>query len=1031
MKNALKRIVLASYLVLLAAIGWTQTKPVTGKVTDEKGEPLPKVSILVKGTAIGTATTDDGSFSLQVPASANTLIVSSLNFETQEVAITGNSMNIVMKMGSQQMEEVVVVGYGTQKITKVSGAISTIKGRDIEKLKPVRAEDALQGRASGVTVISPGSPGAKPTVLIRGIPSYTGTDPIVVVDGAIQSLDDLNSINAADIESINILKDAASTSIYGVKGGNGVIVITTKGGRKNQKSEFIYSGNYGVQEVQNMIGVLNATEYAAIINEGSVASGGDLIFPDISAFGVGTNWQEQIFEKAPIQSHSITARGGSDKLTYFLSGSFLGQDGIVGGGDKSHFKRLTATSNLIYTLSNRLKLLTNTSFVNIRGTGVSTNSINGVISNALNFDPTLPIYNTDPNVYGKYSTSQYILSEIFNPLTQLENSYNESNTNKLYGKLELQYDVIKNLKFTSRFGYTYTNVTGKSFTPLQFYGQSHINSTLNADGTPKTGAHNSVEENKTTYFNYTFENFANYNFSVADDHHFDLVAGMSVSKITGNNVNGSRQDVPFNSWDYADISSATGTAPNSGLSVGSYQYERRNLSYFGRVNYDYDSRYLASATIRRDGSYAFGPANKFATFYAGSLGWLVSSEKFFNSNLINNLKIRGSYGATGNENVSPQFQQISNDIYRYNLGQNAGYTFGQNPTVGGATIASFRNDALKWEKQVQINAGFDLGIMNNKFSLSADYYQRDISGLLFTPTLSLYLGTAALPMANIGTTKTNGFDFTLSYQEVLSEELRFNTYVNLTTAKNKVTETNNGLVTGGYYGIPSQTITRFEKGFTPGYFYGYKTDGLFQNAAEIESKASQPGAQPGDIRFVDVNGDGKIDANDRTMIGDPFAEYTAGWGLSIEYKGFDFNSFVYASIGNDIYRAYERNLAMTNKYRGVLGRWTGEGSTNDANNPRYTFVDNNNNIRASDRYIEDGSFVKIKDIQLGYTIPSKLVKKAKIDRIRIYAQVKNAYTFTKYSGYDPEISGGIFDTGIDRGIYPQARTWSMGLDVKF
>ncbi len=1030
MKHVVQRIVLASVLMLFAALGWAQNKQVTGKVTDEKGEALPKVSILVKGTAVGTATGDDGSFTLQVPTSATRLVVSSLNFETQEVAITGNNLTIVLKQASQQMEEVVVVGYGTQKITKVSGAIATVKGRDIEKLKPVRAEDALQGRASGVTVISPGSPGAKPTVLIRGIPSYTGTDPIVVVDGAIQSLDDLNSINAADIESINILKDAASTSIYGVKGGNGVIVITTKGGRRNQKTELTYSGNYGIQEVQRKIGVLNATEYAAILNEGSVASGGDLIFQDISSLGVGTDWQDQIFKNAPLQSHSVTARGGSDKMSYFLSGSYLGQDGIIGGGEKSHFKRMTATANMTYNLSNKFRLITNTSFVNIKGTGVSTNSINGVISNALNFDPTLPIYNTDPNVYGKYSTSSTILSEIYNPLTQLENSYNKSNTNKLYGKIELQYDIIKDLRFTSRYGYTYTNVTGKGFTPLQFFGAGHINSTLNADGTPRTGSHNSVDENKTTYYNYTWENFANYNFKLLDDHSFDLVAGMSASKVMGDNVNGSRQDVPFNSWEYADISSATGTAPNSGIGLGSYQYERRNLSYFGRVNYDYSGRYLASATVRRDGSYAFGPENKFATFYAGSLGWVVSNENFFKSDLINHLKLRASYGATGNENVSPQFQRVSTNIYMYNLGQNAGYVFGQGPAVGGATIASFRNDALGWEKQVQINAGFDLSVLNNKLSLSADYYQRDISGLLFTPSLSLYLGTAALPMANIGTTKTSGIDLTLSYNENLGRDAKFSTYVNFTTAKNEVTETNNGFITGGNYGIPSQSITRFEKGFTPGYFYGYKTDGLFQNVNEIESHASQPNAQPGDIRFVDINKDGKIDASDRTQIGDPFADYTVGWGLSVEYKGFDFNSFVYASVGNDIYRAYERNLAMTNKYRGVLGRWTGEGTTNDANNPRYAFTDANNNTRASDRYIEDGSFLKLKDIQLGYTLPASIVKKAKIDRIRVYAQVKNAFTLTRYSGYDPEISGGIFDTGIDRGIYPQARTWSFGLDLK-
>lgn len=1031
MKKVLPAVLLPALFVLLALAGWAQTKTVTGKVTDEKGAPIPNASILVKGTKLGTSTAENGSFTIQVPEGATTLSVSSLNYDSREFAITGSPLTLSLAKAGGKLDEVVVVGYGSQKVTKVSGAIATIKGSEIEKYRPVRAEDALQGRASGVTVVSPGTPGAKPTVLIRGIPSYTGTDPIVVVDGAIQTLDDLNSINSADIESINILKDAATTSIYGVKGGNGVIVITTKSGRRNMKTEFGYGGNYGIQQVQHKIGVLNATEYAAIANEGSVASGGNLIFPDISGLGVGTNWQDQIFKTAPLQSHAITARGGSDKVGFFLSGAYLGQGGIVGGKEKSNFDRLTGTVNLTADLLPRLKLIANNSYVNIKGMGIPENAINGVISNALNFDPTVGIYNTDPNVYGKYSTSKYILSEIINPLTQLDDTHNKSNTNKLYGKVELQLEVLKNFKITSRFGYTYTNVDGKSFTPLSFYGAGHINSTLNADGSTKTGAHNSVSEYKNTYFNYTFETFGTYNFKVGEDHNFETVLGYSMSKTTGNSISGSRQDVPFNSWDYADISSATGTAPASGLDVGSFQYERRNLSYFGRVNYDYKEKYLASFTARRDGSYAFGPANKFGNFFAGSLGWLVSNEDFFKSGFINYLKLRGSYGVTGNENVSPQFQRISTSIYLYNLGQNAGYTFGNEPTSIGATIASFKNDALGWEKQKQLNAGFDMRFFKNKFSLTADYYVRNISGLLFTPTLSLYLGTAALPTANIGTTKTTGVDITLGYTDNLSSKLKLNTYATFTTAKNLVTETNNGLITGGYYGIPSQSVTRFEKGYAPGYFYGYKTDGLFQNASDIAKSASQPGAQPGDIKFVDVNKDGVIDANDRTQIGNPFPDFTLGWGFSLEYKGFDFSSFVYASVGNDIYRAYERNLAMTNKFRSVLGRWTGEGSTNDANTPRYTFVDANQNTRASDRYVEDGSFIKIKDLQLGYNLPLAAFRKVGISKFRIYAQVKNAFTFTKYTGYDPEISGGIFDTGIDRGIYPQARIYSMGLDVKF
>ncbi|HET8827949.1 MAG TPA: TonB-dependent receptor [Pelobium sp.] len=1030
MKRKITSFSLVFYLLCFNFVIAQEIK-ITGKVSDENGVLLPGVSVKVKGTTSGTQTNPNGEFNLNAPSTKSILVFSYLGYLEQEVAVNGKSnINVSLKPDQKSLDEVVVIGYGTQKITKISGAISTVKASDIEKLNPVRAEDAIQGRASGVTVISPGSPGAKPTVLIRGIPSYTGTDPIVVVDGAIQTLDDLNSINPIDIQSINILKDAATTAIYGVKGGNGVIVVTTKKGSINQKTEFSYGANFGVQQVANTIGVLNASEYGAIINEGSVASGGNIIFPNLSTLGVGTNWQDQIFENANIQSHNLSARGGSDKMTYFLSAGFLGQDGIVGGGNKSFFDRTNGTANLTFNFTPKLKFTANTSFVNIKGSGVAENSINSVISNALNFDPTVPIFNNVPNTYGQYSFSQNIKSEIFNPLTQLQDTYNESNTNKLYGKLELQYNILENFSLTARYGYTNTDVTGKGFTPLSFYGPGHINSTLNADGTAKSGSHNSVAENKNTYYNFTFEQFGNYSFKINEDNSFAVVLGFSLAKVTGNAINGSRQDVPFNSWDFADISSATGTAPLSGISLGSFQYERRNLSYFSRIDYDYKSKYLASFSARRDGSYAFGADNKFANFYAGSLGWIVSSESFYNSDFFNFLKIRASYGITGNENVSPQYQKISTDIYTYNLGQNAGYTFGNEPTSIGATIASFRNDALAWEKQKQLNAGFDLEFFNNKFSLTADYFQKNISGLLFTPSLSLYLGTAAAPTSNIGTTKTSGVDINFGFNDNITKNLRLGTSLTFTTAKNLVTETNNGLITGGNYGIPGQSVTRFEEGYSPGYFYGFKTDGLFQNAAEISASPTQSNAQPGDIKFVDVTDDGIINDEDKTKIGDPFPDFTMGYNLNLSYKGFDFNTFLYASVGNDIYRAYERNLAMTNKFRSVLARWTGEGSTNDANNPRYSFIDANTNTRASDRYVEDGTFVKIKDLQVGYTLPKSLINSKVINRIRIYGQVKNLYTFTKYSGYDPEIAGGIFESGIDRGAYPQARTFSLGLDIK-
>jgi len=1009
---------------LIPALSQAQNKTVTGKVIGEKGEGVSKASVVVKNTKIGTTTNDLGEFSISAPSTAKVVVITSVGYESKEVAITGAPLEITLTESVSKLAEVVVVGYGTQKVTKVSGAISTVKSADIEKLKPVRTEEALQGKASGVTVIQSGSPGSKPTVLIRGIPSFSGTDPVVIIDGVPQSLTDFNSINPADIESINVLKDAATTAIYGVKGGNGVIVVTTKSGRKNQKTEIAVNSNYGIQEVMNTIGVLNASEYGAIINEGSTVAGGNIIFPDLKVLGVGTDWQKEIFKTAAMQSHNITARGGSEKMSYFLSGGYLNQGGIVGGNDKSIFSRANFTANLNFDLTSKLKFILNTTGVILDSKGLQENSFNSVIGSALNFDPTVPVLNNVPGTVGKYGFSNLLLSEIFNPLTKLDNTYNKNVGNKLYGKFEMQYDVVKNLKLTTRFGYTKYDGNAKSFTPLIFYGSNNVDNSMNADGSAVTGKHNSVSHEKTSNFNYTWETFANYNFSVKEDHNFETVLGFSQAKISGNAAGASRQDVPFNSWEFADFTAAVGnnTATNTNALAGYYyQYFRRNQSFFGRVNYDYQDKYLASFTARRDGSYAFGTDNKYANFFSGSLGWVVTKENFFKSDFIDYLKIRGSYGSIGNENVNPQFVGIETGGSSYGPTANSnGYTFG-GVFYPGSTVGSAANDALRWEKQVQSNAGFDMTFHKRKFSLSADYFRKNVDGLLFTPSASLYLGTVPIPTANIGSTKSSGIDVTLGYNETIAKAFKLNTSLTFTTAKNEVTATNSdgtAKIFGGYYfNGQSQSVTVFEKGFTPGYFYGYKTAGLFQTAADVAAAPTQSGAQPGDIRFVDMDKDGAITAADKTKIGDPFPDFTLGWSLNVEYKNFDFNAFTYASIGNDIYSAYERNANYSNKYRGVLGRWTGAGTTNDARNPRYSFTDANSNIRVSDRYVEDGSFIKIKNIQLGYTFPASVTKKL-FSRLRIYAQVKNAYTFTNYSGFDPEIAGGILDSGIDRGAYP-------------
>jgi len=1028
-------ILLSSLLQFVSA----QDIQVSGTVTNKtNGEPLVGATITVKGSNKPAISDIKGAFSLTAKKGA-VLVISYAGMKPVDITVADNSSALVIQMeesATATLSDVVVVGYGTQKITKVSGAISTIKSGDIEKLRPVRTEEALQGRAAGVNVIQSGSPGSKPTVLIRGIPSFSGNDPAVIVDGVVQSLTDLNSINPADIESINVLKDAATTAIFGVKGGNGVIVVTTKSGRKSQKAEISISSNYGVQEVLNTIGVLNASEYGAMINEGSTVAGGNIIFPDLSVLGVGTDWQKQIFKRAAIQSHNITARGGSDKMSYFLSGGYLSQGGIVGGNDKSIFNRGNLTANLSFDLSPKLKFIINTTGLILEGRGIQENSFNSIIGSALNFDPTVPVYNTVPNTVGKYGFSNYLLSEIFNPLTKLDNTFNKNSGSKLYGKFEFQYDVIKNLKLTTRFGYTKYDGNAKSFTPLVFYGPNNVENTMNADGSTVLDKHNSVSHVKTSNFNYTWETFGNYNFKVKEDHHFETVLGFSLAKVSGNEAGASRQDVPFNSWEFADFTAATGnnTATNSNALSGYYfQYFRKNLSYFTRINYDYRDKYLASFSYRRDGSYAFGIDNKFANFFSGSVGWVVSNEDFFKSNIIDHLKIRGSYGTIGNENTTPSYVRIATGGPSYGNPPNSnGYTFGD-IFYPGSTVASAANPALAWEEQVQTNAGFDITFLKRKFSLSADYFIKEVNGLLFKPSVSLYLGSVAVPDANIGSTRSSGIDLILSYNETIGRKVKLNTSVTFTTSKNEVTATNNdgtARYTGGsYFNGQSQTVTVFEKGFTPGYFYGYKTDGLFQTAADVAAAPTQTGAQPGDIRFVDVNGDKIINASDQTKIGDPFPDFTMGWNLNLEYKNFDFNAFTYASVGNDIYSAYERNANYSNKFRSVLARWTGPGTTNDAGNPRYSFTDANSNIRVSDRYVEDGSFVKLKNIQLGYTFPSSMTKKF-FSKLRVYVQVKNAFTITKYTGYDPEISGGILDTGIDRGAYPQARTYAFGLDIK-
>ena len=986
------------------------SQSVSGTVTDDNGIALPGATVLVQGTTNGVSTDFDGAYSISA-SSDDTLVFSFIGYASQSVLV-GSSSNINVSLSPDNLlDEVVVTGYGSQKASNISGSVSIVSGEEVEKIKPLRIEDALQG-TTGLNVISSPNPGGKPSVLIRGITSFSGTDPLVVIDGINSSLYDMDAISPSDIESVSVLKDASTTAMYGVRGGSGVIVITTKSGKKNQDTVFSLDTSFGMQEVDKYIDVLNASQYAAILNEGSVTSGGNLIFTDLSSLGVGTNWQKELFDSAPISTTNFSASGGSDSTTYFISAGYTAQEGVAGGGDKDFFDRSTFSANFTTDMSDKLKAIVQTKYSNIKGNGHG----GGQIFNALNFDPTVPLM-TD----GKYSTSGTITQEVINPMAGLSNSYSDNKTDKLIGKIELQYDLLDNFKITTRIGYSSIWQQQKSFSPLRFYGVGHNSTNANADLSPRTSDdHSRVSESKQNWFNYTYELFGNYDFNINDEHNFNVFAGFTIGKQTYNFLSGSNVDVPNNSWTYADLSAATGGIEDQ--STGSNQSVSRSVSLMTRIEYDFQEKYLASVTVRRDGSTSFGKNNKFAIFPSASFGWVASNEDFFESSFINFLKIRASYGSVGNDNASPQFGTISNFPK---------YTFGDTITAG-STLLGIPNDDVSWENQIQTNAGVDLAFFDSKLRFTADYFIKTVDDLLFSPTLSLYLGIPAYPIANIGKTETKGFEISLSYNDDISDKISFSNTFNFTTAENLVKEINNGdkYIWGSGYGIPFTSLTQFRQGESPGIFWGYKTNGIFQNQSEISNHATQDNAQPGDIRYVDVNGDNKIDSEDRTKIGDPFPDFTLGWNFAVNVSNFDLSVFTYASVGNDIFRGYERNLNYTNKFASVLNRWTGEGSSSIE--PRYSFIDANNNTRASDRYVEDGSFVKIKNIQLGYNFP--LSESSSLTSLRIYALAKNAFTFTDYRGYDPEISNGggpVLDTGVDRGTYPSPRIVSLGLNIKF
>lgn len=1012
--------------LLISTLGFSQNVVINGKVNEvATGLPMPGVNVTVKNSTTGTVTDMDGNFTISAP-SGSTLVFTFIGFKSKEATVAGTSMTVSLEEDAKTLDEVVVIGYGTQKRKEVTGAVSVVDSKTLDQLKPVKVEQALQGTVSGVNVSTQsGAPGANLTIRIRGIGTNGNPDPTVIVDGfVLNNTADLGLMNPNDIESITVLKDAQA-AIYGTIGANGVILVTTKKGRKNSKTSFSYNTYTGFQETSKKMNLLNATEYALLLNESYANGGKNIPFPDVSGLGKGTNWQDEVFKKgAAIVNHDFSVSGGGDKMTYSLSGAHVDQDGIVGQG-KANFKRDNARIALTADLTDKLKVSTNVMYTAFERSSLNENVLGSVLFNAINTPSIYTPYDANGDFTllpsGNANPGSNLGIEVINPLAQIANTYNEYNFKKISGTVNVDYELIKDLVITNRLGFNGQNARERIFNKMVDYAGGKVFNT----------ARSSVNQNSFQDNDYSYDLYATYKKSINEAHNFTFTAGMTAFRATGEGLYATGFDVPNNDVKFADINLTTGVA--EAKNVGSYKYDERRLSQFARVQYDYKGRYLLSGMIRRDSSTKFGPNNRVAYFPSVTGGWIISDEPFYGqSKTLSFAKLRASYGILGSD-------KIDNNRYLGLLNGEGVYVLNGAIVTGSAT-GGLANPDLKWEEARKFDVGADLRLFNEKVELTADYFI-DTRANLLIPNIPIsgIIGTngpgGQNPTLNAGKVENKGLELALTYSDKIGDDFSFRASYNVTFLKNTVLDVNNGtgIFEGGSFGVGQPAITRMEKGQPLGYFYGYKTDGVFQNQAEVDAHPSQTGlgapAQPGDIRYVDTNGDGQLTAADRTKVGNPIPDATMGFNLQLNYKGFDLVAYAFASLGNDMVRNYERTSTDVNRSNYILDRWHGEGTSNTV--PRVTTGATTNNI-FSDYFVEDASYLRIQNVQIGYTINENFTKKAGITKLRLYAGVNNLYTFTKYRGFDPGASNNApLSSGIDFGFYPVPRTYLVGLNLNF
>jgi TonB-dependent starch-binding outer membrane protein SusC len=1033
----MKKYILCLIFPLLGALSVSilQAQTIQGVVTDQvTGETLPGANIMLEGTTTGTVTNLDGEYKLDVPPGDNKISFSYIGFirQVKDISIARDetlTMNVELKPDVATFEELVVIGYGTQKKKVATGAIASVSSEDISSLPVLSADQAMQGRTAGVQVTNlSGQPGEAPTIRVRGVGTTGDARPLYVVDGMVIE-GGIDFLNPGDIESIDVLKDAASAAIYGARAANGVVLVTTKSGEKGRMNVTL-SSYTGIQNAARKIDMLNADQYRMMMNEGRRNANQSELFPEDEIYPHDTDWQEELFTKnAPISNHELSVTGGGEKSTYASSLSYFTQQGII-GGDKSQFERISARLNSRHEVTSFFSFGNNFAFSHVTSRGIASNtSFNGAYSSALNLDPLTPVYednqnklneppysnnpvvtNSDGRVYG---ISENLGSEIVNPLALLEIQTGKNRIEHMVGNVFGEITFLEGLVFKSTFGIDLTNYSTSSYRPLYYLNEAQNNTT-------KTD----VQKYMSREFLWQFENTLSYA-RVINGHSINILAGTNANKYFIDDLFGFNADVQITDPNHVYLRMATDTVWTSDGGAAHWSL----LSQFGRILYDYNSKYAFNFTIRRDGSSRFGPNNRYGIFPSFGATWIISEEDFFPAlGRVDIVKLRASWGVNGNDRIG---------LYRYVsvMDKSRGYIFGGGRAFG-VSPGFVPNEDVRWEESEQINIAIDAGAFDNRLTASVDYYIKNTNGLLEIIPILRHVGNAP-PVSNVGSVQNKGVELMLNWRNY-AQDFRYSFGLNASYNKNEMTKIGNeeGVLGGASWAVAGM-VTRTELGLPIAYFYGYETDGLFQNQSDIfahigsTGKVLQPNAKPGDVRFVDVNGDGKIDPDDRTMIGNPTPDWTFGFNANFEYKQFDIAMLLIGTYGNDIFNGMQRqDLPNTNRTTAILDRWTGEGTSDEI--PRFTFLDVNNNYRVSDLYIEDGSFLRVKNLQIGYTLPANFLNRIKSTKWRFYISAENIFTFTKYTGTDPEIGAlSSFDIGIDRGVYPQARTFRFGTSISF